>query len=441
MGFPQGVRCYLVRQSEQPRSSVISLLHELRFNEAWLQTGSMPVRGEDWLVLALQHLQDGAGRGGWPVDAPVLYEALGQRGTTLELVVPPGGVGATLGGIARAESRAASTGPLGLASVPALREVTASELMDSPLVQQLAEPRCGDGAEVLFAYRRLAVPAGTNKSVDIFRFSERSSFGIDNSDAASRLCFLALDWEHLSEQVRSHTAIQALETLQYFASHRLEGQRLLGPLSADLLACLEGLHRLDGSMLLREVANLPDLVELLAVANSWLSSPGNRVAYLDQVFFPLLNVTASSFPLRLDRREMVRLSERDLLVAMADQLPYHCPEGTLLESIEDAALRPLVVELDCGAPSDGAIWLLEGTSLEDCLERFDPATIVRLGERFLELWWKAVYRGDDFAHWKAARAVVDDLARETFLATWDELRTLLAVARKNHLRPALLFYE
>ena len=444
--LPFGACCYLVRQRDHTRDSIRSAMEKLGLNNAWLTVIPTELREEPWIVVSLQLLKDSASEGGWPIASDEVGQALSATtDAVLEFLATPGAESARLALFSAGDrSCDPSPDPLPRSEDATISRVTPEELLELPAIHQTAEPFCGEQTEAICAHRILSVPPWAHKGVDIFRFTERSSAGIDDDDDddddddRGRLCFVALDLSRLADQLRHRTVSEGISVLDFFSNQR--SKRFLGPMQADLPLCVETLRQLPGDMLLRETPALTDLAELFALVNTWISAAGNRVGYLDEVFFPLLNLAGDGVPARLDEDELPHLELLDLPAAMADQLPYHAPEGELLESFADEELTSLMQALELPHDAGGALWLLDPRRLLERLEALEPQPFAHRCEEFMKVWWQSD-QGPDQQEWLEQRVEVDEPALQTFFTTFNELHTLVTMAQLNDLQVALLFYE
>lgn len=441
--FPLGACCYFARQADLSPETIRGGLKALGLDGVWLSLVPVTLRDEPWWAIAIQTCKDRGLAGGWPMAIEEIAAALSSTCEALvELLVAPDGDGAVLGLFCGGQRRRDPLGdPLPEKWGPSLAGLTPKELMRLPAVEEVSALRCGEHAELFHTQRRLKVPAWADKGVDIFRFSEHRGDNSGSSEGGEgRLCLIALDLEDLQRDLSQRNVGQTLQVLEFYSNR--DRKRFLGPLMADLPVCVEELRGLNMDTPARQVPNLPDLAELLALVNTWLSVPGHYLAYLDEVFFPLLNLANGSMP-DLDPEDLAEMSDRGLTAAMADQLPYHAPEGELMESFDDGELTPLMDTLIADTSRSSAIWLLDHSRLLENLDALDPEQFGGCCEQFIERWWEGArpdWDGEKRA-WLEERVEKDEPAIQTFFHTWNELRTLLHMAELNHLRVALLFYE
>jgi hypothetical protein len=439
-----GLCCYIVRGG-QP-AVVRSMVGELPAGGGiWLTLVPLELEGQRWLGVCLQLARGLGVEPGSPVVAEELAAALSAHGgLVLELLVAPGGDEVVMGVFRDGQrQRQPSPDPLPerFPPEPSLASLAPARLRALPEVEQMASATSGAHTELLFAQRLLAMPPDTDKGVDIFRFSERSSAGIGEPDGSGRLCLTAFDLARVKEVLRTRSVSQGIQLLDFFTNR--EAKRFLGPLAVDLPLCLDDLRELPGDSPLLQAPRLQDLAELLALMHSRASAPGNRLMYLDEVFFPLLNLASDRLPERLDEDELPELEALDLPAAMADQLPYHAPEGQLMESFSDLELTPLMTALELPAGEGGALWLLDPGRMGRQLEALQPDAFARLVEGFLQLWYESLPPLDrpPQKDWLQRRLQADEAALQVFFSTWYELKVLVQVARLNELQLALLFYE
>ena len=440
-----GACCYLVRQTDHSRDTVRSAMGTLGLSNAWLSVLPTELRGEDWLVVSLQLLKESASEGGWPIASDEVGQALSTTSeVVLEFLATPGAESMRLGSFKDGERLSDPLpDPLPRSEDPAISELAPEELLELEAVHLTAEAICGEYTEAICANRTLIVPPWTDKGEDVFRFTERSTAGIedDADDDRGRLCFVALDLARLKKQIQDKTVAEGIAALDFYSNQR--SKRFLGPMQADLPLCQQTLRDLPGDKPLRETPGLTDLAELFALVNTWVSAAGNRVGYLDEVFFPLLNLATETVPEELDADELPQMATMNLLAAMADQLPYHAPEGELLESFADEELTSLVQVLELDQGSGGALWLLDHRRLKESLESLDPSAFGQRCEEFMKAWWQSGREGWEVGQdkWLEERVEQDEPALRTFFTTFNELYTLVSMAELNELQVALLFYE
>lgn len=442
--YPDGLCAYLFPDDGHAEEAALALVREVQQGGVWFTCEPLELRGEKLLALALRGLKQNGDEGGAPVLAPDMARTLSEsRSPVVELLVTPEAAQSAVGLFHEGKRvYEARTDPLPQSAHPLLDRLKPEDLAENPTIEALGLPLSGERSRVLHGKQMLAAPAGTSLGVDIFRFSERNSACVDEEeDDGGRACLIAFDQENLQRDLARSVA-GVLQILQFYFNP--EAKRFLGPMSADLPQMADELRQLEANLPLRRAAGYADIVELLALVSTRLSTPGNRLAYLDQVFFPLLNVAPDAVPEVLDADELPAMEEMDITVAMADQLPYFAPEGELMESIADDELVPLLSHLGIeGEEGGGSVWVLRPERLRRRLEELTPLGFRELFVSFGERWWDARQMPDDAARkaWANQRLELDTPALQTFFASWNEMKTLLTMAELNHLEVALLFYE
>jgi hypothetical protein len=444
---PFGLCCYLVRQDQHTRESVRNVLRHEDMGRVWLTAVPVEIRGQAWMAFGMSALRDDGADGGWPILKPRLAELLSE-GTAhvLELIVSPDGVEIFLS-IFREGERQKRARTLPESDDPVLSLLDGADLVELPGLAGLAGQVCGPGAEAFFKLKQLEVPEWTDRRVDLFRFSERHGKGIEEEDGGKgggRAAFIALDLEKLKDEVRGKTTGETLYALnRYRVGNR---HRLLGPMQGDLNPCVDRLRRLHKDTALEKVPELLDLLELMALVHTWASTPGNRVSYLDEVFFPLLNLNSDGPLPPMDEDDREQVANLPLPHAMADLLPYACPEGEIMESFEDGEFAPLaqVLEVEGALEGDveGAVWLLDHARLMERLRALDPDAFADRINAFLKHVWAVEggrWEGDQEA-WLNHRVEMDQPELTAFFNTANELQTLLEMCDLNGLRAGVLFY-
>jgi len=444
---PFGLCCYLVRQDQHTLESVRNVLRHEGMGRVWLTMVPVEIRGQGWFAFGIGALRDDGTDGGWPILRPQLAEVLSEgMAQVLELIVSPDGVEVFLS-LFREGERQTRARVLPESDDPVLSLLDGGDLLDLPGLSSLASPMCGPGCEAFFKLKQLQVPEWTDRRVDLFRFSERHGKGIEDEDGGKgggRAAFIAMDLEKLKEQARGATIGDTLRMLNgYRVGNR---HRMLGPMQGDLVPCVDRLRRQPADAPITRTPELLDLLELMAMVHTWISTPGNRVAYLDEVFFPLLNLNTDGPMPPLDEDDREQVASLPLTHAMADIMPYACPEGEIMESLDDGELTPLaeVLEMDgsLNGEMEGAVWLLDHTRVLERLRALDPEEMAGKVDAFFRQVWTAEqgrWEGDQEA-WLQGRMEMDQTELTAFFNTANELQTLLEVCDLNGLRAGVLFY-
>jgi len=299
-----------------------------------------------------------------------------------------------------------------------------------------------EGTEAFFVGRSLRIPAGTPKVLNLFRFQDRGRppLGAPFPFSGDRLAFLALDvaaaWRVLTS-APAGTLAEALARLDENAAFRI------GPFSHALPAVSKEALAMPADMPALGCSPSVDFVELIAMAHVAGGTAGDSVAYLDRIFFPLLNVyETGGFP-GLDPTELDALKDHGCLTVMAEVLPYAAPEGQLLESFADDELRPLSPSHVKNGEYTGSIFLVSRDRLRGLLRSFDGERFLERLERFMNAWWRTIEPDAPASAYRTWRNARDPLDREDlnhFAQTLVELRAVLGICDENGLELGLVFY-
>ena len=200
-----GISCYLVRKDQHSPDTVRNVLRREGIGRVWLAFVEVEVRGVPWLAFSMTTLRDEGNDGGWPMMVPRVAEVLSEgTATALELIVAPDGLELFFS-VFREGERQSRGRVLPESDDPATSLLDGEELAEQEALRSLTAQLAGPGCEAFFARRQFAVPEWTDRSVDLFRFSERHGKGIEQEDGGKgggRACFVALDLEQLKQQVR-----------------------------------------------------------------------------------------------------------------------------------------------------------------------------------------------------------------------------------------------
>ncbi|MBI5480955.1 MAG: hypothetical protein HY906_19000 [Deltaproteobacteria bacterium] len=292
------------------------------------------------------------------------------------------------------------------------------------------------GTEAFFLGRRLKVPEGTSKLLDLFRFRDRG--GAAEGD---HMAFLAVDIAAATRVLKNApagTLAQVLGRLDEGAAYRI------GPFThaakevaaeAAAMPAEEPAANADPSV---------DLIELVAMGHTGGGTAGDTVEYFDQVFFPLLNLYDLEKVPPLWEEEVASLEQHGCLRAMAEVLPYAAPEGQLLDSFGDEEVKPLAPGHVSDGEYSGALFLVDRARLRVLLGNFDGASFMEKLEKFRSAWWRAGHRDEPVAHYLAWRQARDPLDREDierFATTLAEIKAVVGLCDENRLEMAVVFYE
>jgi hypothetical protein len=301
-----------------------------------------------------------------------------------------------------------------------------------PILDHGARP----GTEAFFLGRRLRVPDGTSKLLDLFRFRDRG--GATDSD---HMAFLAID---VAGAARVLTTAPAGALAQIL--HRLEegaGEKI-GPFAHAVPEVAAEASAMPEETPAAEADPSVDLIELIAMAHTGGGTAGDTVEYFDQVFFPLLNLYDGDKLPPVDPGELEELEDQGCLRAMAEVLPYNAPEGQLLESLADEELNPLSPGHVQDEEYLGSLFIVDRTRLRALLDNFDGRRFMERLEKFMAAWWAAGHEGEPPAAqgtWRRARAALDAEDLERFATTLAEIQAIVGLCDENDLELAVVFYE
>ena len=278
--------------------------------------------------------------------------------------------------------------------------------------------------------RTLVAPAGMPIALGSFTFHDRGSKGED------RVALVAYDPAALQASWKTPGA----ELAARVATLPEKATGPLLPLRAEVLAELAALG--DASPASTNFRSVRAL-ELLMLTDTYVFAAGDAVSYIDQRLLPMFSLTTGDAQLD-DPDEAEELEAREsVLEAMVEVLPYHAPEGSMMEQLSDAELRPLAQWTKPGEEYVGSVFALEGTRLRGLLSSLDQRDLAARIDRFYRAWWKA--QTDDpadeaFEAWRQEMEEkgANDISR--FLTDWTEWRIVMELAALNKLETALVFY-
>jgi len=309
-------------------------------------------------------------------------------------------------------------------------------LLGSDAVWPILDHNARPGTEAFFLGRRLKVPVGTPKLLDLFRFRDRSG-----SLPGDRLAFVALDVPAAARLLRTApaaTVAQLLGRLDEGAAPRL------GPFMHAVKDAAAEVGAMPAEAPVAAGQPSLDLVELVHIAHTSGGTAGDTVEYFDQVFFPLLNLYDSSALPPLSADDVAEVADVGCLRAMADLVPYNSPEGQLLESFADREIRPLAPSHASAGEYDGSLFLVDRARIRGLLDAFDGGRLMELVEGFLSAWFRTLDpNATDVAYsaWRRGRDHLDREDVERFATTLAELRAVVGLCDENGLELGLVFYE
>jgi hypothetical protein len=292
------------------------------------------------------------------------------------------------------------------------------------------------GTEAFFLGRRLKVPEGTSKLLDLFRFRDRGG-----AAPGDHMAFLALDIAAATRVLKNApagTLAQVLGRLDEGAAHRI------GPFTHAVQEVAAEAAAMPAEEPAASADPSVDLIELVAMGHMGGCTAGDTVEYFDQVFFPLLNLYDVEKVPPFWEEEVCSLEEYGCLRAMAEVLPYAAPEGQLLESFGDEEVKPLSPGHVSGGEYAGSVFLVDRARLGVLLGNFDGESFMEKLEKFRSAWWRAAYPDepvDGYRAWRLARDPLDreDVAR--FATTLAEFKAMVGLCDENRLELAVVFYE
>jgi hypothetical protein len=309
-------------------------------------------------------------------------------------------------------------------------------LLGSDAGWPIADHGTRPGTEAFFLGRRLKVPAGTPKLLDLFRFRDRG-----DAAGGEHMALLAVDVDAAARVLKSApagTLAQVLGRLDEGAAYRI------GPFTHALKDVAAEVAAMPAEEPVVNAAPSVDLVELVTMGHSGGCTAGDTVEFFDKVFFPLLNLyDLEKVPPFWDE-EVSSLEQYGCLRAMAEVLPYAAPEGQLLESFGDEEVKPLSPVHVSQGEYAGALFLVDRSRLRVLLGNFDGETFLERLERFRSDWWRAGHRDEPVTGYQAWCRVRDLLDREDvarFATTLAEMKAVVGLCDENRLELAVIFYE
>lgn len=282
--------------------------------------------------------------------------------------------------------------------------------------------------------RPLSVPPGAPLWHGNMSFHDR---GRVDGAAGDRVALLAYDAEAL------RSSWQTVPGAELAARVRALPDRVAGPLrgareqAASELAALG--DETPEAAELRSVAAL----ELVMLTECYFYAAGESSAYIDGRLLPVFSLMGSE-PQVEDEAEADELEARpSVLAAMVEVLPFKSPEGSMLEQLDDAELRPLASWARGGEEYVGSVFQLVPERLRRLLA-LDQRELAARVDGFYRAFWKEVYAApldEDYETWRREFDERGSADVQRFLSDWSEWRLVLELAAMNGLQPALLFYE
>lgn len=284
--------------------------------------------------------------------------------------------------------------------------------------------------------RALAVPVGTPTALGSFAFHDRGG-PAGGDDGAYRVALIAVDAEAVRRAWESVPGAELAARIFTLAPPLVGPLRGVRDVAAATLAALG--DRTPAEAGLRSVI----AYELATLTEAYLFGGGESTGFVDARLLPMFSI-GSGDPQIDDADEAEELESRaSVLEAMCEVLPYTSPEGAMLEQIADEELSPLAPWAAAGDEYVGSVFRLAGDRIARLLVETDSRELAAKVDRFYRGWWRTQVDapfGDEFEAWRRA---LDEKGRadiERFLTAWAEWRTVLTLAARNQLQPALVFY-
>jgi len=326
-----------------------------------------------------------------------------------------------------------------------------SALMDAETISDRAAEVALDGTLVMVRNRFLRLVKGMGRWPELFRFHDRhedeerepqEEEGEEEREEEAlerdHVAICAFDARHAERVWRLRPASQVYQFLR-----RVEPLRatILGPLShvlPEALAAVES-HPPEQPLASAEEPDLT-LYEVLSLASGLVYMVGDRVRYLDERFFPLLNLAKGTPPKSVLADALEEIEGLDVVAAMTEVLPYSVPEGEMMEAFGDEELSPLAAWAVEEDSYEGSLFLLDPTRLRALCEEFDIDELKARVEEFRKLWFE-LSGAENYEAWLEERSERDEVELSRFEDTFVELQHTLRLAEGNELAVALVFYS
>jgi hypothetical protein len=452
---------YYTPTTEHTTESIQETLLRTQLDECWMRirpTEHASRNGDPLLMLQMYDLRTGA-----PANVPDVGEMLSAEGRTAFLVgaADPEAESAAFEIYRDGETAFSWAGELeGFdAQLPngqrysgrddffrafaELAGVGWQQLLDDAGQAGAVEEEADINTDLLLRGRVVGLPAGIPRRPEVFFFhyAEQVEEGAEaeaeaeEDEPGDRMALALLDLrlvEHLWNEAPAEAVLSFLKALE-----SVQGA-VLGPLAHALPRAIAYVEEQDLTQPMAAVAQRELIVyELLAMASSAAFQTGDTVDYFDQCFLPLLSLTDDPVNEAAVRASLDEIQGLDVLHAMAEVLPYHVPEGELLESLDDSELAPLVDwALGDDGEYEGSLFLLDLKRLSGLVQRFDSDAFSERIEAFLSAWTATRAQSEEPEEHRAQ----DEMELARFSHHFEELQILLALCEANQLQPALFFY-
>jgi hypothetical protein len=460
------IHAYFVRSDEHGKESVREVLAGLHLNDVWLRltTEETPSwGGAPALQIELYDLRDGA---------PLLPEFLGvslSKGerTALRLTVDMNRTTVAFELFKDGETRSVYAGNIsgfeddesgekGVEGFHAFfEEKTGLHFLESVEARSLAKLRSNvavEGSEAFVRGRYVNLVKGMGRWPEMFRFHDRNmpegpeeAVAVDGEH--DHVALVALD---LKQAERLYRLTPAGRVHQFFRRIEPHKSVVFGPMGQALVEALSALEALPPELSIAAAGSTdPTLFELLSLSTSLVYMVGDRLAYLDERFFPLISLSKEPVSRSAVEGSLEEIRRLGVLSAMTEVLPYSVPEGEMMQSFADEELSPPApwAVTDDGA-YEGSLFLLDRARLEELVNAFEKPAFDEQVEAFRKIWYEAeveaAAEGDPpgtMVEWLARRAELDEVELNRFEDTYVELQHLVGLSHLNDLALALLFYS
>lgn len=302
-----------------------------------------------------------------------------------------------------------------------------------------AAHKADTNTDLLLRGRYIGIPEGMPRIYDLFSFHQDPlSEENDNEDFVALALLDKQFYTALWEQATTEDVLGFLEAIESTSP------RLLGPLKAELSHVRKWIREQPSDKPLASSAK-KDLTtyEILAIGSALAFSAGMSVERFDERLLPLLSLSrdeTSKIQKSAIIESLADIEDLGVLSAMTEVLPYHVPEGELLECFDDDEIAPLADWAKKGDEYEGSIFLLNAKRLSETLSSFEHEKLAAISEEFLKIWHQAAESKSDFETWKNERKALDDADWQRFNRDINELGCVLSLLSVNHLQPALIFY-
>jgi hypothetical protein len=432
--MPTDLTAILIPQGQLAESDVTSIVRGLSGEDVFLRVAPLEPVG-------LMQIEVCDATNGLPCEAPQLVAALSEKGRATFLHVNHEAKQAIAHSFERGEAEEGFTGEPGEQLEADLKRRVGAGLQaltDADDGTRLGIGIAASRTALLHGKDALTMPIGAPTGLNSFAFHDG---GRDLEEGGLRMALFAY---------RAAAAAAALENLPCG-----ELAQQIEAMPAGRFGPLEGLReevvtqlRSCGSIQLS--TSEPRLRvrahELGAFSEALAFTGGEPVAYWDERVLPVFSLSEGS-PV-IDDDDVGELDAcPSILDAMVEVLPFSAPpggEGSLVASISDEAVRPLVKVESPSGEYEGAIFGLLYSELLERVRTLDGKKLSEMIGRFERAWYEAAHskapEGEDFERFRRELVERSQLDMQRFLGTWAELRTLLEIADANRLDVGMVFY-